>query len=188
MKRVKIKDPNSPLFNICWNLYNQAFPEIERRPLDYHLEAMGKDAFNFEAILLNNSFIGFISWWEFDDVIYIEHFAVDNSLRGGGYGKKILNDFIQEYSKPIILEVEHPQDFMQQRRINFYEREGFILNPYNYSQPPYNGQDGRFLELLIITYPKAITRQELDNFIATKLPIIHFRYNFDNNYIFELRF
>lgn len=192
MKRIKLIDNKDILFNKCWELYNLAFPEIERRPLDYQLEAIKMEAFNFEAILddnssllddnlinnnhICNSFIGFISWWEFDDLIYIEHFAVDNSLRGGGFGKKILNNFMQEQTKPILLEVEHPHNSIQRRRINFYEREGFILNHYSYKQPPYNGQDGEFLELLTMTYPTAISQNELNNFVATKLPLIHFRY------------
>ncbi len=52
------------------------------------------------------SFIGFISFWEFKDYLYIEHFAINNEIRGKGYGSTILNKFIKSTPKTILLEID----------------------------------------------------------------------------------
>ncbi len=174
MKRIKVTSDNKELFNKCWRLYTSAFPEEERRPLEYHLEALKRKEFLFEAIFDNEIFVGIICWWSFNEIIYIEHLAIEDNLRSFGYGKKILNLFIGEHLKPILLEVEAPEDDIKQRRIEFYKRIGFKLNGYNYAHPPYSGCE--FVELLVMTYPTAITRGELNRFINECFPIIHFRY------------
>ncbi len=37
--------------------------------------------------------------------------------------------------KPVILEVELPTGELEARRIAFYERNGFVMNPFEYMQP-----------------------------------------------------
>ena len=46
--------------------------------------------------------------------------------------------------KPIVVEVEHPDDETAERRIRFYERAGFRLCPFDYSQPPYREGDAPY--------------------------------------------
>ncbi len=55
---------------------------------------------------------------------YIEHFAIDPSLRNGGYGKRVLevDELKKQLKGPIVLEVEEPNDEMSTRRIHFYKR------------------------------------------------------------------
>ena len=42
-----------------------------------------------------------ISYWTMGDFYYIEHFAIDPSLRNGGYGKR--TEMIKTIKGPIVL-------------------------------------------------------------------------------------
>ena len=81
--------------------------------------------------------LGLLTTWHFEKFIYIEHFAIDPNLRSQGYGTEALNTFIQEHSKPIILEAEPLTDDITRRRIRFYERCGLTLYDFPYIQPAY---------------------------------------------------
>ncbi|MFI3262284.1 MAG: GNAT family N-acetyltransferase [Rikenellaceae bacterium] len=177
ISRVPITRENQPLFVKCWNLYVNAFPEEERRTKEYHLDTLKKIEFNFEAILDDEKFVGILCWWSFESIRYIEHFATSPELRGAGYGKIILEQFIKENNKPVILEVELPDCTLNKRRIAFYERLGFIFNDCDYAHPPYsNKKDDEFLNLKLMTYPKSIDETDVDKFKEQFFPIIHFRY------------
>ena len=82
---------------------------------------------------------------------YVEHFAIDPSQRNGGHGKNVLSHLCQQINKPIILEVEAPEEEMAIRRINFYKRHGFTLWEKPYMQPPYKPGDG-YLPMLLMAY------------------------------------
>lgn len=69
-----------------------------------------------------------ISYWTMGDFYYIEHFAIDPSLRNGGYGKRVLEMIKKQLKGPIVLEVEEPNDEMSTRRIHFYKRLEFTLH------------------------------------------------------------
>lgn len=59
-------------------------------------------------------------------------------MRGSGIGAEILRLLAAE-GPPLLLEVEHPKGpgSIEQRRIEFYRRNGFRLLDYDYVQPPY---------------------------------------------------
>lgn len=138
-------------------LYTTAFPPEERRDwektadvrrfmLDNHSE------FNIIMIRTDNCFAGFITYWDFNDFIYIEHFAVHENFRKHGIGSKTLSHIISKINRNIILEVEHPNNDESTRRIKFYLRAGFHVN-YNidYIQPPYHECQSS-VPLLLMTY------------------------------------
>lgn len=108
--------------------------------------------------------IAFLAVWEFPALRFIEHLAVEPSVRGGGVGNKLVRKYLEEQSgeqpvKPTILEVELPEDELSARRISFYERLGFRLNEYSYVQPPLR-EGGEPLALKIMSYPQLLTEQE----------------------------
>ncbi|MFI3322985.1 MAG: GNAT family N-acetyltransferase [Rikenellaceae bacterium] len=174
LKRVKIETEQSIYFDSCFELYTSAFPREERRSKEYHLETMRRDKFSFDAVLDDDKFVGIVAWWDFDQIRYIEHFAVCPTLRGGGYGAKILKMFGSESQKTILLEVEYPEnDQLKMRRIEFYKRQGFVLNPHPYSHPPYVGDS--LVNLLIMTSPSEITAETMEAFKTNYFPLIHFR-------------
>ena len=51
-------------------------------------------------ILENGNSIGMISYWTMGDFYYIEHFAIDPSLRNGGYGKRVLEMIKKQLKGP----------------------------------------------------------------------------------------
>ncbi len=161
-------------FRRCWELYCAAFPECERRDEEYQKRTLQRDNYSFYALWDGDCCVGFISVWEFEDVAYIEHFAIFEAMRGGGYGRETLTQFIKESKKPILLEVEHPDTEIAARRIEFYRELGFSLNDHKYEHPPYQGDD--FVSLLIMTYPSPISEQELEQFKKQHFPAIHFEY------------
>ncbi len=162
-----------PSFSSCWDLYNSTFPPEERRELEYQIETLKREEYHLDQIYHGDDAIGFIAWWSFDTMIYIEHFALDPSCRGQGYGDRFLREFIQHQASLILLEVEIPEDETQHRRVTFYQRIGFYLNEHPYVQPPLRGEAE--VPLMVMTYPRPVTEEQLDDFRMSCFPIIHFR-------------
>ena len=52
---------------------------------------------------------GFLSAWEFDDILFFEHFAVSSKVRNGGIGGRILRELLTQVNKLTCLEVELPE-------------------------------------------------------------------------------
>lgn len=172
MKYISIKDTNHPLFAKAWKLYKQSFPPEERRQLRTQIKIMDRPLYHFDIITEKDELIGFMLWWSFEDVRYIEHLATLPSLRGKGYGLQILEHFLTQSEIPVLLEVEHPTEEINKRRIGFYERIGFVLNKHTYQHPPYK-KGGQYVSLMLMTYPKAITAKEARHFCEKHHPIIH---------------
>lgn len=165
MKRILINSTKDNYFQEAWELYLTAFPIDERRELAVQKNIFEHEDFYFEVIVNEGQFIGFITWWKFDGLRYIEHFATCDSQRGKGYGKTILEQFISESNELAILEVELPNSEIDQRRIGFYERLDFKLNTHKYQQLPYRVNGGR-VDLLIMSYPTSIDEVTLAKFVS----------------------
>ncbi len=133
-------------------IYTESFPPNERREFCNVVRLLEKKN-DFSILLISSEHtpIGFISYWEWDDFIYIEHFAVDSHYRGAGYGAAAITTFLERMHKPVVLEVEMPSDSISQRRIGFYERVGFSLCTLPYIQPPY-APDKKPLDLYLMSY------------------------------------
>ena len=129
-----------------------SFPFNERRlPDDYkaYLTDNNKD-FTVSLFIENSELFGFLTHWQLSGHIFIEHFAVSHSHRNRGFGKAILAEFIEQSNASLVLEVEPPDNEISQRRITFYERLEFVVNPYKYIQPPYHN-DADSLNMLLMT-------------------------------------
>ena len=111
----------------------------------------------------SNTAVGFTSVWVFDNFVFIEHLAIDEDKRSGGYGSKTVEKIKEVYNLPIILEAEAPETEQQKKRIRFYERLGFFVNDFYYEQPSYHG--GKGVPLKILSYPGAISQNEFENFV-----------------------
>lgn len=172
MNYSRIKDTEHVLFAAAWQLYKKSFPPEERRQLRTQKKIMNHPQYHFELITDKQLFVGFILWWGFDDVRYIEHLATFPHLRGKGYGLRILENFIAKSDVPVLLEVEHPTDDISRRRIGFYRRAGFVLNEQAYSHPPYK-KGGDYVPLMLMTCPNAIKENELRRFLDKHHPVIH---------------
>ncbi|MFR9543639.1 MAG: GNAT family N-acetyltransferase [Rikenellaceae bacterium] len=173
--RKNLSTISDPLFPFCWELYLSAFPENERRSLDYHTETMSKEQFHCDVVLDSDEPIGILFWWDLSNFTFVEHLATSSAARGKGYGNQILNELISTSKKPILLEVEHPEDEICRRRIGFYERMGFVLNDHPYRQPSFKQRQDQFVDLAVMTYPNPISDSKLQHFVNNEFPVIHFR-------------
>ena len=125
------------------------------------LEAMHDPAYRILHICKAGTRVGLVGLWELSDFIFIEHIAVHPQYREKGYGSNALALLQQKYGK-IILEIEPPTDEDQKRRLNFYTRNGFVQNPYDYIQPSYR-KDGNALHLKLMSYPQPL--RDIENHI-----------------------
>ena len=129
-----------------------SFPPEEYRQLEQLREFTDRTGNFHNNIIFDDDLpIGFITYWDFGNFYYVEHFATNPALRNGGYGKRTL-EYLCDYLKlPIVLEVERPVEEMAKRRIGFYQRQGFVLWKKDYHQPPYKPGD-HFLPMYLMVH------------------------------------
>ena len=165
MEPIRAIEPAGPdAFDQVFALMDAAFPDSEMRTYTGQQALFGIPFYRLyvhrEA---QERIAAFLAAWEFENFRFVEHIAVDESLRGGGIGAAMLCDFAAQDSRPIVLEVEPPETDIAQRRIGFYKRLGFALNLYSYEQPPLrNGQSA--LPLLVMSYPHALSKAEFEQY------------------------
>jgi ribosomal protein S18 acetylase RimI-like enzyme len=135
------------------NLYIESFPLSERRPVETMLEFYKSDKpFVIAITIEDEQIVGFLTYWDLGGFIFAEHFAISPEFRNGGYGRKVMELFIADMSKPIILEVELPTTILSERRIGFYQRLGFRLwENIQYQQPAYL-EDGNAIPMKLMSY------------------------------------
>lgn len=167
-----IKNQASPYWDSLVRIYRESFPIDEQRPIEsiahllneeprYTMHAIIDDEnedlwskythfLNAKPYTLNTKQpLGLLTTWHFEEFIYIEHFAIDPTLRSQGYGSEALKAFIHEHGKPLVLEAEPPTDALSIRRIKFYERIGLTLYDFPYMQPAYT-EDSHPVELRLM--------------------------------------
>lgn len=137
MDIVRLTDITHPLFSAFWEIYNDNFPKTEKRNLKQQEETFVKKEYALDIYRENDVIKGFLAYWSFPEFIFVEHLAISKEGQGKGLGKTILQNFIKNNTLPIILEIEHPVDETSIRRLNFYERLGFVKNHHLHFQPPF---------------------------------------------------
>ena len=158
-----IKHENTKQWEKAWNLYEESFPIAERRKLEDHLRASESEFFHPVSIWDEDQLIGIVFYWEWSSYRYIEYLAVNPELHGHGYGSQIIKK-IRDSKYTIILEIDPLINELSVRRLQFYERAGFTLTPYRFMHLPYR-LDGAPQELLILSYPQMITKEQHKNFL-----------------------
>lgn len=137
-----ITTADSTFYDYMECLLTASFPPEEYRTLEALRDYTdNKSAFCNQVILHDETPIGLLTYWDFESFCYIEHFAIDPTLRNGGYGRQALQQFRQQVQRPIVLEAEEPVEEIARRRIRFYQRLDFQLWGQSYWQPPYKPGD-----------------------------------------------
>lgn len=146
-------------FDKVFHIMEQSFPEDEYRTYEEQQALLKNPAYYIYTLNDNADIKAFVAIWEFDEIIFIEHLAVNPEFRNEGLGSLILQEMIKRINKLICLEVELPEDEMKRRRIGFYERNGFHFNEYEYIQPSIsNGRNP--VPLRIMTSGRTVTEEE----------------------------
>lgn len=160
MNRDEIKQITIDDFESFFRVMEKSFPDIERRNCEGQKEIFDEDEYKVTGYKNKEDDVtAFIASWNFEDFNFIEHFAVDEELRGKGIGSSLISEFLKDSAKKIVLEVEYPEDDISKRRIEFYKKIGMKLNEYEYVQPPL--QEGKdLLPLKIMSYPDELSEVE----------------------------
>ena len=173
MELFRLTDRTHPLFDRAMALYEAAFPVQERRDPAEHCRVLKKADYHMDLLMEGRDFLGIVLYWETADFVHLEHFSTLPQLRGQGLGTKALA-LLKSKEKPIILEIEPPEDELTCRRYGFYRRNGFVMNPHDHVQVKYRPNDPD-VPLNILTWPETITpeaygafRQYLDREVAPK--------------------
>ena len=150
MERLNIDD-----FDCAYGIMAPSFPEDELRPYGEQRALLSDSAYRLYGLREEGRLVSVLAVREYGALVYLEHFATDPALRGRGIGGRLLDEFLASSSGTVFLEAEPPSDGLTLRRIAFYERHGFVLNPYPYVQPPIS--EGRSpVPLRIMTYGRPI--------------------------------
>ncbi len=117
------------------SLYEDAFPECERKPFDVMASAIGH-GLDMCAIEEGGSFVGLAITLVHGGVALLDYFAVAPHRRGCGIGAAALDLLKEKYSgQALLIEIEDPSDEcdnreIRVRRLGFYRRCGMKIMPY----------------------------------------------------------
>lgn len=162
MRFERITDASHAMYHEAMALYRESFPAHELRESASQERILHDPAYHFNLAYDGGTFAGLALCWEQEAFIYVEHLCILPQLRGRAYGSAVLALLAAE-GKSIILEIDPPVDDISIRRQGFYERNGFSVNPYAHVHPPYHaGNHGH--ELVVISHPGVLTRDEYDGF------------------------
>ena len=160
MEIRRITCTDDPLYPEAMALYGISFPAHEQRESLSQSQILQQDAYHFDVVCDHGAFVGEILYWDIGGFYYIEHFCVLPAMRNKHYGQKILAAY---QGTPLILEIDPPADDISVRRKGFYERCGFVENPYPHVHPAYHaGNTGH--ELVIMSSPAMLKPEEYQRF------------------------
>lgn len=157
---LSILNGQSPYYASARELYLAAFPREERRDKENMLAK--NPAFRPGVLTEDGNFRGILFYWEGEDFLFLEHFAMAPQLRNSGLGTKAL-ELLKGFGKKIVLEIEMPASDLTRRRKGFYERNGFLENPWYHIQPKYRLGD-EDLPLMLLSYPEMLTEEAWQGF------------------------
>lgn len=150
-------------WGIIWRIYRDSFPLHEQRQEQHQQAKMLDPNFHCQIFRQNGKILGFIFWWECNELVYIEHFAINPALRGQNYGSHLLATFCKTVGRNVILEIDPPEDEVSIRRLRFYQTLGFCLNDYPHVHPAYQpSYEGHVLRVL--SHPNPLSNNEYNKF------------------------
>lgn len=148
---ISLIDPSHPDdLEALWRIYENSFPESERRDRSGFDLTINQDNYRLKAIKksdASNELVGLLGYWMLDEqpVIFLEHLAVAEAYRNQKIGEAAVEGWLEEIKNKhpeamVVLEADKASaaDPMAERRLNFYGRVGFSANPHHaYIQPSY---------------------------------------------------
>ncbi|MFR6424532.1 MAG: GNAT family N-acetyltransferase [Oscillospiraceae bacterium] len=150
-------------FDAVYRLLTQSFPaDGAARTRSGSARCLSDSAYRVDILRAPDGGVqALIASWDFDDFVFLEHFAVDPACRSGGIGGQMLDAMLARCGKRACLEAELPETELAARRIGFYERHGFTVNAdYSYFQPAL-APGGSPIPLYLLTTGGARTPSEL---------------------------
>jgi len=155
MHTIFIENQNNKYFEKAWQIYEDSFPQEEKRTLKEQLKLFNKKSFTMLCYVEDEIVLAILFYWQIQRYTYLEHFAVNSTQRGRSYGSKILQEFIDN-NQNIILEIEPIIDEITKKRLDFYERFDFRVNTHIHFQVPFRKNDQK-LKLLFLSHKKVLS-------------------------------
>lgn len=161
---AEIRNIGRESFDAVYDIMEKSFPDDEYRPYEEQRELLLRPEYNIYVVddSTEGDIKAFITVWEFEDFAFVDHFAVNPAYRNGGIGSAVLEAMRGMIKKQICLEVELPECDMARRRIDFYTRNGFVLNEYPYMLPPISAGK-KDVPLLIMTSDAGVDRERFEH-------------------------
>jgi ribosomal protein S18 acetylase RimI-like enzyme len=151
--KVQIED-----FDEAYSCIEESFPLCERRTYQEAKAVLQSKEYTLFHIEESGKKIGLLGVWLLDGFCFIEHFAIYPCFRNNGFGAKALT-LAKSKWKTLVLEVEPDTTEIAKRRLNFYKRNGFLQNEFEYKLPSYRlGEED--VELVILSYPTLLSQNE----------------------------
>lgn len=144
-------------------VYSVSFPVFEQRNREQQRYAFTFENYYLDCLTEGDRFLAFIAYWDFNEYIYIEHFAVNPDYRGENIGSRTLRQLIARKKKMILLEIDPLHTDIARKRYCFYERLGFVANEYIHHHPPYKKEFPAH-ELIILSLGQTIAPSLYDTF------------------------
>lgn len=142
----------------AWRIYEASFPEFERWSPEAYACAFTDPLFEADGIWHDGECAGILFHWNVGAFRYVEHLAVSPAQRGRNMGSRILSAFCRRVGR-VVLEIDPPEDEISIRRKHFYERLGFVANPYEYVHPSFR-RPFHPHRLVLMSCPGPLTRGE----------------------------
>lgn len=166
IKLHRIMSAGDPRMADLGRLYEEAFPEPERRDLRQLKELTEScPQMYFNAVEDGGQLAGLFVYWDFGDFYFLEHLAVYAGMRNRKIGQQVLDYVAKNLPGVRLLEVEPPVEEIAARRVNYYRRNGYEVLDKTYRQPSYRclGED---YPLWIMGNCPGIEKEKLQEYIA----------------------
>ena len=136
---IRITEPTDIRLQKLISLYEEAFPEEERRKIKQLKRLISeRSEMYFNAIETDGILAGLFIYWDMQDFYYLEHLAVFTPMRNLKVGQQVLDYIAEHLTGMRLLEVELPTDEITTRRVNYYRRNGYEILDKTYIQPSYD--------------------------------------------------
>ncbi len=87
-------------FDAVYRLLTQSFPAAERRGAAGQRALFSDSAYRVDILRAPDGGVqALIASWDFDDFVFLEHFAVDPACRSGGIGGQMLDAMLARCGK-----------------------------------------------------------------------------------------
>lgn len=147
-------------FDEIYKIMSDSFPASEIRSYDMQKALLDRNDYRIKTYKQEGAILGFCAYYQFEEFFFIEHLACTSQSRGLGIGSKLVKEVLEEANwRLVLLEVEIPHSENEKRRVQFYERLGFYLNPHYHYLPPLN-EFTPGMELKIMSFSRMLTEEE----------------------------
>lgn len=120
---VALMDRNSPEINEVYDLYQEAFPDYERKPFEMILDGLETGKMETYSVFYDHQYAGLVFLIKGEHVDVLDYLAVNGTMRDHGIGGRILAWLRGCRENPFVVEIESTltsDDPIHRKRKDFY--------------------------------------------------------------------